>query len=105
MFIYAQSNKKLYIKRHHFLISLTVEFNSGRVSITAFKSQAVKGPSTTAFPVTANGFKWEPIRVVTAALLVGGATAVLFSGASGRLIKTVLVFHSLVDTATADENV
>ena len=86
---------------HH----LTVEFNSGRVSITTFKSKAVKGPGTTAFPVTANGFKGKPVWVVTAALFVGGATAVLFSGASGGLVEAVGVFHGLVDTATADENV
>ena len=86
-------------------LHLTVEFNSGRVSITAFKSKAVKGPGTAAFPVTANGFEGEPVWVVTAALFVGGATAVLFSGAVGGLIETVGVFHGLVDTATADENV
>jgi hypothetical protein len=96
---------------HEFLLmrqiknNLTVKFNSGGVSIATFKSEAVEGPGTAAFPVAANSFEGEPVWVVTAALLVGGAAAVLLGGAGGGLVEAVGVLHGLVDTATADENV
>jgi len=85
--------------------NLTVKFNSGGISVATFKSEAVEGPGTAAFPVTANSFEGKPVWVVTAALLVGGAAAVLLGGAGGGLVEAVGMLHGLVDTAAADENV
>jgi len=101
------SKKFLFIENTSFsvLYHLTVEFNSRRISIATFQSQSVESPSTAAFPVTANGFEWKPVWVVTAALFVSWATAVLLSSTDGSLVETVFVFHVVVDTVTGHENV
>merc|ERR1712038_112397 len=86
-------------------MNLAVEFDSGRVSIAALQGQAVEGPVTAALPVATNGLEGEPIRVRSAASLVGGTTAVLLSGTDGGLVKAVLVLQGVVDTVARDESV
>merc|ERR1712088_685011 len=86
-------------------MNLAVEFDSRRVSITALQSQAVKGPVTAALPVTADGLEGEPIRIRSAAGLVGGAAAVLLGGADSGLIKAVSVLLRLVDTVARDKSI